>query len=724
MLLKTSDDHKILYKVIDVKEPDVVIEENFDLIDSYSFAGLNNLKSVKFTGVVKKVSSNAFHDCPSLEKVIYSNDDVDEDRKAYSLLSPSFKCSKKNKPIFMPIDVNSLYGKSFFINDYQRGYRWGKEEVESFVKDIYDSFDKSNKSNSEIDYYLQPLVVCSYKKCHFTKKISDLSVKCNEDLDSFEVIDGQQRLTTTFLLLGALGVSNPYSIVYKNVRKVDESFIEQARNILKTNIGKCFNKVENKNEFLKYIENKVKFIWYEITDLNVDARVLFRDFNSGKTPLTNSELFRAFLFNRNNFIKNTVTDIDKTNQAKELNSISLEWDMIEQGLKNDDFWYFLSNSSYESKNRIDYILDLYASQQDKYNEKLDEKKDRYSFNVFVKHFLDLKNKNGMNEYKAMTTIWNNHIKDIYDRLLSWYMDSETYNFVGYLIATEMTGNEWEDSFVPNNAKTILKISREKNHDEFLKEIKKLISNIFKDTKFTELKYKDAETKQALLLLNIWETIRNGNSHLRFPYKLFKNSYMDKEKEKKIVWNIEHVNAHQISKDIIKNCTKAVEDTTIIDKAEAIKERICEQISFLLDELDNNDSFYHPFMNLLDANDLTVLRNFKNNTVSNDKLKTSWGNICNIINDQLDEEDSAINNISNLALLDEKTNKGYGNSFFKEKRKIIIERDKTSAYIPICTKNIFLKYYGTTELNWGTVDMVKIKEDLIKTCLEYFGIEEK
>ena len=119
MILNKSDDGKILYKVIDVKENEtsIVIDDNFDLIDSYSFAGLNNLKSVRFTGVVKKVSSNAFHDCSLLEEVIYSNDDVDEDRKAYSLLSPSFKCSKKNKPIFMPIDVNSLYGKNFFIND-------------------------------------------------------------------------------------------------------------------------------------------------------------------------------------------------------------------------------------------------------------------------------------------------------------------------------------------------------------------------------------------------------------------------------------------------------------------------------------------------------------------------------------------------------------------------------------------------------------------------------
>ena len=50
------------------------------------------------------------------------------------------------------------------------------------------------------------------------------------------------------------------------------------------------------------------------------------------------------------------------------------------------------------------------------------------------------------------------------------------------------------------------------------------------------------------------------------------------------------------------------------------------------------------------------------------------------------------NISNLALLDDETNRGYGNAMFFIKRKKIIENDKQGIFVPICTKNVFLKYY--------------------------------
>lgn len=63
---------------------------------------------------------------------------------------------------------------NFFVPSYQRGYRWGKEEVTRLLEDIY--------SNGSKTYCLQPVVV-------------------RKDSDRFELIDGQQRLTTLFILL-------------------------------------------------------------------------------------------------------------------------------------------------------------------------------------------------------------------------------------------------------------------------------------------------------------------------------------------------------------------------------------------------------------------------------------------------------------------------------------------------------------------------------------------
>ena len=63
---------------------------------------------------------------------------------------------------------------SFYVPSYQRGYRWGKDEVIRLLDDIY--------MNGNKNYCLQPVVDRKSDK-------------------GFELIDGQQRLTTLFILL-------------------------------------------------------------------------------------------------------------------------------------------------------------------------------------------------------------------------------------------------------------------------------------------------------------------------------------------------------------------------------------------------------------------------------------------------------------------------------------------------------------------------------------------
>jgi len=52
-----------------------------------------------------------------------------------------------------------------------------------------------------------------------------------------------------------------------------------------------------------------------------------------------------------------------------------------------------------------------------------------------------------------------------------------------------------------------------------------------------------------------------------------------------------------------------------------------------------------------------------------------------------------NGIGNLTLLDSSTNRSYQNAVFPIKRKIIISLDKKATFVPLCTKNVFLKYYS-------------------------------
>lgn len=721
-----STDGKTLLKVVKIKQEEI-IDGDYDCIAKYSFAGLDSLKSVKFTGSIKMVEKNAFFDCRNLTEVIFSNDDVNVDKDFYDKCNGDFRYLKAKQPIFIPITVSELFNKSFYVNDYQRGYRWGKDEVLALLEDIYNCKNKDASKN----YYLQPLVLCSKKSCVYTKTLEEVfnsdKDQSERNCEAYEVIDGQQRLTTMYILLSALGcaTTTPFKIYYKYVRKTDSDFIKQAKDILNEKIKK---KRIDKKSLTEYIEKHVKYIWYEITDPNANPRVLFRDFNSGKTPLTNSELFRAFLFNRNNFIEESISNEEKENRNKELNLISMEWDLIEQSLKNDSFWFFIANSSFNEKNRMDYILDLYASEQEKFNKGLNEKKERYSFNVFVNHF-DAEKKDCGSSYEAMRKIWNENIKDIYDRLYSWYLDTKLYNYIGYLIATELTGKDFEDSFVPNYTKEILKLSKKYERDSFEKEVKKKIHALFEEVDIPNLKYKDKDkVKKVLLLTNIWEMTKK-DLNLRFPFELYKNSFMDKERKQKIVWNIEHINAHQLSADLIKNCKSAIKSNndTIDENSPKfkieLKERLDKQIKFLIDELENINSIYNSIT--YDQKDLEGLKDFLNKKdlpSSMTDLESYWKNICKVINDAFADDDSPVNSISNLTLLDEKTNKGYGNSFFEEKREKIIERDKCGAYIPICTKNIFLKYYGddASRLNWGTSEMKWLMDNVIVPCINYFN----
>ena len=86
---------------------------------------------------------------------------------------------------------------NFYIPSYQRGYRWDKDQITDLLEDIYD-FIYITKGDK---YCLQPIVV---------KKMKD---------QRYEVLDGQQRLTTIFILLNCIKKYNTllktYSLAYQ-----------------------------------------------------------------------------------------------------------------------------------------------------------------------------------------------------------------------------------------------------------------------------------------------------------------------------------------------------------------------------------------------------------------------------------------------------------------------------------------------------------------------------
>ena len=99
--------------------------------------------------------------------------------------------------------VKDLLGMSFYIPNYQRGYRWEQTQVIDLLEDIL-AFSKTRKEEDEI-YCIQPLVVSQkdeediLEKCRKASSLEEIKRYLNLR-GTWNVVDGQQRLTTMRLL--------------------------------------------------------------------------------------------------------------------------------------------------------------------------------------------------------------------------------------------------------------------------------------------------------------------------------------------------------------------------------------------------------------------------------------------------------------------------------------------------------------------------------------------
>ena len=330
--------------------------------------------------------------------------------------------------------ISELSGMKFFIPDYQRGYRWTKELVNDFLDDI-DEFIKRNHGGF---YCIQPLVVKKniIKSEEYCEKLKELSHEDNNLIDStekllneysqWEVIDGQQRLTTIYILLKYLSSDkgNKYSIEYET-REDSRSFLEKIdenkkgdnidyHHICEANlkISKWFEEKEDyEKKFLEVLLENVKFIWYET--INEDPIKVFTRLNIGKISLTNSELVKALFLNKSNF---KTSDFQRIRLQQQ--EIAGEWDKIEYSLQSDEFWLFLNKPSYDKPTRIDLILDLIC-EKNNLNLSDDEYKkignDEYrTFRYFYRWFKKEENPN-------ILECWGK-IKLIFQTFNEWFND--------------------------------------------------------------------------------------------------------------------------------------------------------------------------------------------------------------------------------------------------------------------------------------------------------------
>ena len=557
--------------------------------------------------------------------------------------------------------VGSVEG-NFDIPSYQRGYRWGKDEVYRLLDDIY--------TNGANNYCLQPVVV-------------------RKNLDRYELIDGQQRLTTMFILLKYIQkefkprIKLNYSLSYET-RTNSEAFLNSVeKELAETNIDffHIYNAYQTINgwfidqkddviaadKLYEYLVERVKIIWYEV-DESEDAIALFTRLNIGKIPLTSAELVKAMFLSRDNN-----SEMDREKQEE----ISLQWDNIEKELHNNSLWYFLTNhSNVKYQTRIDLILDLISGKP------ADNKEKYYTFFYF----------DNLNKEENLNKIWR-EIQHTFLILKDWYEDHELYHKIGYLIASNT--KSLQDIFVLSrriiDGKGITKKQFKSELDVYIRKSVALNGN------YSELSYEKtadyAKISRLLLLFNVESVRQNGEQTHWFPFEKFKF-----QKSSKVSWSLEHIHAQQ---------------SEGMQKQDDWKEWLRLHTPSIVSLGDGNSELIKE-METACAKERLERLEFEDLQQKVIQKLSSQGNT------------EYMHSIANLALLNMSDNAALNNSTFDVKRNAIIEMDKKGQFIPFCTKMVFLKYYTPSTSNqlhfWGQPDRIAYIKAINSTLKNYLPKE--
>lgn len=600
------------------------------------------------------------------------------------------------KPIAELIDGKHL----FVIPSFQRGYRWEEKQVADLLEDIK-QFANNDVPGAD-SYFLQPVVVrpCKYK-----------------DQNAWEVLDGQQRLTTMLLVLKRLmrklseddrEAFEPflYKIVYTNRRALDFDNPDPADNIdsyylseAKEVIDDWFKKNQRTNldgfkgSLLYDQKRQVKLIWYAIEASSSDRENIniFNRLNKGKIALTSAELIKALFIMDN--------DLRYKQDPQSAERLALEWNEMERRFQDNKFWYFISDNDEGMQTRMDILFDFVTCKEE-------ENDSDYSYREFQKLYDHCRVKEKEigepdSDYQdsLFNAPWANGIhnmedawlliKRTFDRMVAWYEDNLYYHYIGYLVAVGLTPLEiyrhLEDA---KKNRTKMPFVMEWSEDDTKLELRKLIMERFKERNkylskdaIDEFEYGQEFVKRLLLLFNIETCLTNSNS--RFDFERFKN---DK-------WDVEHIDSQNDASlqefDDRINWLKHVEFILGFEDEKAAKDLRMEATELIRRFKERGKVELNKYVDFYA------------------RINRHYAKESGQAEDAVDLTTLKKDYISNLTLLDSRTNREYQDAPFPYKRYLIMKYDREGErFIPTATRNVFLKYYTDSEQNSSHLDRIR------------------
>ena len=650
----------------------------------------------------------------------------------------------------------------FFIPDYQRGYKWTRTEVLKLLNDIWD-FKLNHSDDDDGDFYcLQPVVV----------KPKD---------GKYYVIDGQQRLTTLLIIQQAMkdyGVTKLHYTVLANhpelaselmptLTDVTYSIEYQTRN--KSSVwleSRCNEDEMQKNsdyfhifraynatlDFMKWIDadtpddytldnlscpkskkrinavtefetcirSKCHVIWYELDTENENDHEIFDRLNTGKIPLTNAELIKAMLLQEGNFP--SLSDDVKIKSEDYRTNLARQWDEIERKLQDPFFWDFIYDNnvgmSYET--RIEYLFDLLANKEK-------SNSDRYYFTFEFYDSLFQKNKeNGDDAIEFVNKEWK-RVRELIQTMQDWYDNKTYYHYIGYLISQGHSVNEIKNIQFPQDKDgKALPVPKKA---EFIKKLEELIRKQTSSYESKDLMKSQKGLTPTLLLFNVLTVLDNSEKSDRFPFHYYKQT----------PWNEEHVAPNTPFDPNKKSrcfqfAAQMLEYYTDISYFEVIEDLTATNIKIPKNERKSNEQLVSEAIDIVKPKYEEYISQMEDSSICKALFKIFLArgkeqeelsqyvfsqivDSMNIKDSTLNEEDDRRDFIWNQVLLDEGTNKSYGNAIFPYKRMRVIKNITRGVFVPIGTYNVFVKAYShrmTNMLEWDENDALRYLAEIFNT----------
>lgn len=595
--------------------------------------------------------------------------------------------------------------EGYYIAPYQRGYKWKSktkyDHIPVLLTDLFEAYSKNKEISNSKEYFLQYITV--------KRTIVDME-------QVFEVIDGQQRLTTLCILFSVIAENHQYknittkkgkfllnyaryedaeshifvqilhllkdpSIVADKLQEQDKFYmLEAAKSIA------CFFKIVSNNGkeefdgFLSYLKENVKIILNK-EDEFTSAEDVFSSLNANRVPLTDAYLIKGLLLTK---AARGITNQNKRKPFKEIMDertiMGRTWDEMNTWFEQKEIGLYFFGNNNKSLEKMLRLVDFKNNKKsieiiNHYREGLNSGEKNYDtsyklFNHFHDHILTSED----SRYCLM------EIKHIYKRLKSWYQNDFIYNMLGlYLMDVKD-----EDK----KSQILIKLLSAKN-DELLQKIKEhFISKFLSEKELMSLRYPNKKLVFTLLALSICPEDVSLNEEMDYRFNFQK--YLEEK------WSLEHIYPQNPKKGSFK----------VQDDKDYILREINEEITR---RKDNED-------------EITKLKLVKERIENESEIDT---NEIKFIYDKYSSD--LTDGIGNMALLSGSVNTALSNGFFNTKRKVLLSLINKGNFVPKHTLDVFSKmleqpkeyteHFDATLVNWTSSDIKAHREWIINRLKE-------